>query len=224
MQETTQQRVLERIRLRPGSGSASIARSLGMAPAAVRHHLRVLEQQGRIECGPPASSKLRGRPHKTYRLADRWRGDNLAALARSLLQILSGSPEDGASGRVQAADQLATRLLGSWGMPESSPGMASRLSWLMERLNESRYEARWEAAAEGPRVIFGHCPYAALVREHPELCRMDADLVGRALGSPATQASRIDPAAGFAGQCVFLLGLPRSWAASDPSRQQRATP
>jgi predicted ArsR family transcriptional regulator len=49
------------------------------------------------------------------------------------------------------------------------------------------YHARWEAGAEGPRILFGHCPYAAIVGKHPELCEMDVSLVSQLTARPVAK-------------------------------------
>jgi predicted ArsR family transcriptional regulator len=81
--------------------------------------------------------------------------------------------------------------------------MAKRLSMLVEKLNEMHYQARWEAGAEGPRVIFGRCPYAKVIDGHTELCKMDTALLGISLGRPMIQLQKND--VGARGTCPFLF-------------------
>jgi predicted ArsR family transcriptional regulator len=64
------------------------------------------------------------------------------------------------------------------------------------------YQARWEAGADGPRVLFGRCPYAAVIEGHPELCQMDVSLLGNALGREVRQLGKIEKAQGL---CVFAV-------------------
>jgi predicted ArsR family transcriptional regulator len=71
---------------------------------------------------------------------------------------------------------------------------------LVEKLNEMHYQSRWEAGAEGPRVLFGRCPYAAVIEKHPELCRMDVNVLGNALGRELKQLGKIEKGMGI---CVF---------------------
>jgi predicted ArsR family transcriptional regulator len=84
--------------------------------------------------------------------------------------------------------------------------LAKRLTLAVEKLNDLHYAARWEAGAEGPRLLFGHCPYAAIIEKHPELCRMDAALVESALGKGARQTARISQGTGQVSYCIFLQG------------------
>ena len=73
---------------------------------------------------------------------------------------------------------------------------------LIEKLNEMHYQSRWEAGADGPRVIFGRCPYAAVIEGHPELCQMDANLLENMFGREVRQLGRIEKAQGL---CVFAV-------------------
>lgn len=66
------------------------------------------------------------------------------------------------------------------------------------------YHARWEAGAEGPRVIFGHCPYAAIIARHPDLCRMDKALLEEWMGRSADQFAKIEIEGSLV--CVFGIG------------------
>jgi len=66
------------------------------------------------------------------------------------------------------------------------------------------YHARWEAGRAGPRVILGHCPYAAIIEKHPELCQMDAALLEELTGESAEQVAQIGRDKSQA--CVFVMG------------------
>src|SRR5690349_15306204 len=125
-----------------------IARALKMSPATVRHHLRVLAGDGRLELIAVRGRDGKGRPEKIYSLPRATLGDNLSALSDALL-VEAGS-------RLQA-ESLARRLAGDpnfGGQP-----LAKRLNLTVEKLNEMNYHARWEAGSEGPRLVFSHCPY-----------------------------------------------------------------
>jgi len=79
-----------------------------------------------------------------------------------------------------------------------------RLNLAVEKLNQMNYHARWEAGPEGPRIIFGHCPYAAIIEKHPELCRMDAAILKDLMGQSAEQLSKIGQDKSLS--CVFVMG------------------
>lgn len=190
---TARQKVLTYLtRTRTGS-TREISRSLKMSPATVRHHLRILVADGRLEIAFGRAQAGRGRPEKVYSLPRSAWGDNLAALGEAVLS------EAGAALRMEG---LAIRLAG-----ESSFGdqpIAKRLNSTIVKLNGMNYHARWEAGPQGPRLIFGHCPYAALITKHPELCRMDEALLEQLMGDPVTQLFKIGKEG--SSLCVFALG------------------
>jgi predicted ArsR family transcriptional regulator len=82
--------------------------------------------------------------------------------------------------------------------------MTQRLAKAVLRLNELGYQARWEAHSEAPHVILGHCPYALILPEHPELCQMDAHLLESLLGQPARQTKKLAVDSNGKHYCQFI--------------------
>jgi predicted ArsR family transcriptional regulator len=82
--------------------------------------------------------------------------------------------------------------------------VAKRLNLVVEKLNQMNYHTRWEAGAGGPRILFGHCPYAAIIARHPALCKMDESLLTQLMGQPAEQLSKIGQNKSLL--CVFAIG------------------
>lgn len=190
---TARQKVLIYFTKTRTASAREISRSLRMSSATVRHHLRVLVADGRLEMSFVRSREGRGRPEKVYSLPRSALGDNLAALGDAVIS------EAGAAVQME---MLAKRLAGEAGF--SSQPIARRLNASVERLNQMNYHARWEAGPQGPRLIFGHCPYAALIEKHPELCRMDEALLGQFMGDAVTQMYTIGKEG--SSLCVFALG------------------
>ena len=170
-----------------------ISRALKMSAANVRHHIRVLVSDGRVELASVREREGRGRPEKVYSLPRAVLGDNLSALADALLT------EADSRVRVEA---LAKRLVGESNF--ASQPIVKRLNLVVEKLNQMNYHARWEAGPEGPRIIFGHCPYAAIIEKHPELCRMDVAMLKDLMGQSAEQLSKIGRDKSLS--CVFVMG------------------
>jgi len=177
---TSRQKVLAYlVKIRTAS-AREIARALKMSTATVRHHLRVLVSDGRLEAVSAREGEGRGRPEKVYSLPRAALGDNLSVLAEALLAE-AGSGFD--------KEALAKRLAGESNFTGQSG--AKRLNLAIEKLNRMNYHARWEAGSAGPRFIFGHCPYAAIIAKHPELCRMDGALLDEWMGRSVEQLSKI---------------------------------
>jgi len=190
---TARQKVLTYLNKSHTASVREVARALKMSPANVRHHLRVLVSDGRLEISSIREREGRGRPEKVYSIPQAALGDNLSVLSDALWM------EAGSSVRVEA---LAKRLSGESDF-KSQP-MAKRLNLIVEKLNQMKYHARWEAGSQGPRIIFGHCPYAAIIERHPELCRMDEALLEELMGQSAEQLSKIGQDKSL--QCVFAMG------------------
>jgi predicted ArsR family transcriptional regulator len=120
-------------------------------------------------------------------------GDNLAALSDALFAEAKSGVK---------AEALAKRLVGQ--SDSAVQPLAKRLNFTIEKLNQMNYHARWEARSEGPQVIFSHCPYAAIIEKHPELCKMDETMLKEWLGQPATQIFKLGKEG--SSLCVFAIG------------------
>jgi predicted ArsR family transcriptional regulator len=190
---TARQKVLFYLTKSRSASAREISRALQMSAPTVRHHLRVLVSDGRLEMIFARGREGRGRPEKVYSLPQAALGDNLSVLAEALI-VEAGSSFD--------AEALAKYLAGESNF--ASQPIAKRLNLVVEKLNQMNYHARWEAGAEGPRILFGHCPYAAIIARHPELCKMDASLLEELMGRSATQTSKIGRDGSLL--CVFVLG------------------
>jgi DeoR family transcriptional regulator, suf operon transcriptional repressor len=190
---TARHKVLAYLNKTRTASAREISRALKMSAANVRHHLRVLVSDGRLEAAAVRGREGRGRPEKMYSLPRAALGDNLAVLANAILA------EAGSGVRMET---LAERLMGKTNM--ASQPLARRLNLTIEKLNQMNYHARWEAGSAGPRIIFGHCPYAAIIEKHPELCHMDKALLHEMMGQSADQIFKI----GRDGSsvCVFVVG------------------
>jgi predicted ArsR family transcriptional regulator len=175
------------------ASAREIARALKMSPATVRHHLRVLVSDGRLESASVRGRDGRGRPEKIYTLPQTALGDNLSVLSDALLTEASSGV---------STEALARRLAGELNMADHP--LAKRLSFAVEKMNQMNYHSHWEAGSEGPHILFGHCPYAAIIDKHPELCKMDASILQQLMAQPVRQIFR----AGKDGStvCVFVMG------------------
>lgn len=173
------------------SSAREISRGLKMSAATVRHHLRILLSDGRLESASVRLRAARGRPEKVYSIPLAALGDNLSALSEALLAE---------TGRTVGIEALAKRLAGESDF--ASQPIARRLNLVVEKLNQMNYHARWEAGSEGPRVIFSHCPYMAIVAKHPELCKMDALLLEKLMGTSAEPLTTIREEN---SSCVFVM-------------------
>lgn len=192
---TSRQRVLTYLAKNRAASAREIARSLKMSAATVRHHLRVLVSDGRLEKDSVRSHAVKGRPENVYSMPRAALGDNLSALSEALLAEAGSSVE---------VDALAKRLAGEVDLAHQP--IAKRLNLVVEKLDRMNYHARWEAGAEGPRMHFGHCPYAAIIAGHSELCEMDVKLVSLLVSRPVTRELKTETQTSGICPFVFLVG------------------
>lgn len=190
---TARQKVLTYLSKARTASAREIARSLKLSPATVRHHLRVLVSDGRLELATVRRRDARGRPENVYSLPRAALGHNLGMLSDALLV------EAGSGMRMEA---LATHLAGESNF--ASQPLAKRLNLTVEKLKQMNYHAHWEAGSEGPRIVFGHCPYATILEKHPELCSMDRALLNELTGQPAAQIFQTGKDG--SSVCVFIVG------------------
>ncbi len=191
---TARQKVLAHLKKTRSASAREIARALKMSAPNVRHHLSVLCSDGRVEFVAVNNREGRGRPEKLYSLSQAALGDNLSALTNALLTE---------AGSRLNAEALAKRILDS--SQFANLPIPKRLALLVEKLNEMHYQVRWEATAEGPRVVFGRCPYSKVIEGHAELCKMDAAILQETLGRPVTQITKGE--AVLHGLCPFIFSV-----------------
>jgi predicted ArsR family transcriptional regulator len=189
---TARQKVFAYLMKTRTASAREISCSLKMSTANVRHHLRVLVSDGRLEMNSVRGREGRGRPEKVYSLPRAALGDNLPLLADALLTEV---------GSTVLMEALAKHLAGESSI--TSQPLAKRLNLVVQKLNEMNYHARWEAGSEGPRIIFGYCPYAAIIEKHPELCKMDKTMLKEWMGQPATQIFKVGKDG--SSVCVFAI-------------------
>jgi predicted ArsR family transcriptional regulator len=190
---TTRQKILDYLKRNRTVSSRELARTLHMTPANARHHLGILAADGRVEVVSQRRGG-RGRPEKVYRLAGTLVGDNLSMLVDALLTEASAKVE---------MEALGKRIAGEGAVPGQP--LMRRLASTVDRLNAMHYQSRWEAGAEGPRIVLGHCPYAAVIANHPELCQMDSSLLARLLGGGVRQTAKLEKGAGGLPYCAFVF-------------------
>ncbi len=111
----------------------------------------------------------------------------------------------GRRGATAVVAGLAQRLSRELQAPQPISSATQRLAALVEGLNRLHYRSHWEAGAEGPHLIFGQCPYAAVIQRHPELCQMDARAIASLMKAEVQQKAKIAQGGAGASSCIFAL-------------------
>lgn len=203
MEPATRDRILETLRLSPNLSVEELSRILNLTRADIRYHLNALLQNDQVVQMPLASHttvKLRGRPAKTYQLSASARPDGLANLAGSLLKILQTGNNTG-----NGLTALVDSMFPVPALSALETNYSQRLNAVIQIINERPYQARWEAHAAGPQIFFHNCPYASIIRQHPELCQMDRLALENQTAMAATQTRKIDLDGPSSSVCIFRL-------------------
>ena len=199
--KTSRQRLVDFLRSRSTATAVEISHNLQTTPSNVRHHLSQLLEEGVVRIVGERHSSKRGRPTQLYTLTTPFTQHNLDRLSGALLDytLQNQSPALQAQIIQQVAHQVAAPA------PETHQP-TQRLNQSIQRLNQMGYQARWEAHANGPRVILGHCPYFAIIAEYPVLCQVDAAMISELTGRTASLEARLEPTSTGLPQCVFRVG------------------
>jgi len=194
-------KILGHLRRYQTASVSELSRVLGVTGANIRHHIAILDSNELIEIVGQRRDG-RGRPLNMYGLSQKMLGDGLDELASGLLETwLIGVDDRAQQARLRS---VAERLAGK-NDQEGERSVPQRLAQAINRLNELHYQARWEASAAGPRLILGHCPYSAIILNHPELCQMDAYLLETQLNLLVDQTEKLQLSTKGLPFCAFLI-------------------
>jgi predicted ArsR family transcriptional regulator len=204
MVNATRQRILDYLVEHRKASAPALSQALNMTRPNMRYHIERLLKEGVLEVTKDDSSKKsRGRPVLTYCLAVTLRPNNMPQLAHLLLLEYFQDEQDASQIDVEARMRSLAQRLAQVDNPPRT--MTQRLTWLVQILNQKKYQARWEAHASTPIVQFRNCPYAAILPDHPELCKMDAFFLEHLAGAPFIQKTKMDINSNRPPACVFIL-------------------
>ena len=196
MQHTRQQ-IIDYLQANRMATSIEMSHVLLVTAANIRHHLGFLIESGLVQEVGKEPVRGRGRPTKLYSLTENALKHNLDGLASALLNTLSKDRSD----TNDTLSQAAVHLLGEY--PTSSNAHI-QLNWAVEKLNQLKYQASWEASPNGPKIILRNCPYALILSEHPELCNLDAALLAKLLNKTFEQSAKLKRSPDGSPHCAFI--------------------
>ena len=202
--KTSRERLLDYLYAHHPLTAIEISQALRMTEANARHHLGILKNQGLVDITGKRPAAGKGRPLLLYSPSEKALGDNLGSLAGALLEeLLADLPQ---AEQKKALQRVARRIPAQTIAARDGPAnLTQRLYSAVQQLNAWNYQARWEAHADGPRLVLAHCPYATILPEHPELCSLDALLLEQLLNKPVEQIARLALDAHALPYCVFRL-------------------
>lgn len=208
MKITSRQRLFDFIRAQKTVTIAEISAAMRMTPANARHHVSILKDQELIEIVGRRPQSGKGRPSYLISAVRSSQESNLPSLTNALLQqITSNSTPDS---RQEFFRNIAKRLIAPTQNHDNDSLSESRHTQLfldaIYRLNELNYEAKWEAHAGSPLVIFQNCPYRDIIESSPEICLLDHKILEILLeASSIEQLAKLVETRSGIPQCVFRV-------------------
>jgi len=171
--------------LRRSSGTVDeLAQALGLTHTAVRAHLAALERDGLVQ----QRSERRGgsKPSSVYDLtpaAEYLFPKAYSQLLDQLLGVLQGkmTPEE----IKILLREVGRRMATEWKLPPGN--LRVRLDAAVEVLNELGGLMEREKEGEVLCIRGYRCPFAAVVREHPEVCDLAETLLSELMGVPVQE-------------------------------------
>ncbi|HVP20298.1 MAG TPA: FaeA/PapI family transcriptional regulator [Anaerolineaceae bacterium] len=193
--KTIRELTLEFIHKNQAASVTEISAALHVTRMDIRYHLKQLTADGKIERFRSVKPVSKGRPTYLYRIPSQAEPNNYRQIAKILLSpnLKINSEEDLA---VFLANEMAAEI-------PTARQQIRRINQLMRYLNDHGYRAGWEAFHNGPRIIFRNCPYAEILGDYPELCKMDRRLLEMYLSFDFEQVQKIDRETGKYPSCIF---------------------
>jgi predicted ArsR family transcriptional regulator len=209
--QTVRLRILDFIKNHRSATAAEISQAFHMSKANARRHLMILVDEGVIQVVDEHPASGKGRPGRVFAVSESTLGDNFDILSSALLESIAALSEkvEPLQTYRAVAKRMAEKMISTINSREKSgfytSSLTHRLNNLAKILNAAHYQSRWEAHRESPHLILGHCPYAAILNENPQLCDLDAEIIHSLAGQPVEQKARLvkDPS-GFR-YCVFSI-------------------
>jgi len=198
----TRTQIIKYLDRHPSLSAEDLSQALHVTKENIQYHVKILLKDGTIQRmpGPGGAENRRGRPTFYYSLSDQSRPGNIPALAGRLLEIvLAANPV------LPAQPDLFTQLAAAMFPFHPAANQSQNLRQSMQRLNQHYYQAAWEARASGPVVYFRNCPYASLVKDHPQLCQLDCAILVSLLRRPVTQVAKMDLDTRKPPACLFQV-------------------
>lgn len=199
--QITRQQIINHLQANRLATPFELSRTLQVTDANIRHHLKIMLTEGLVEVVGQEPVRGKGRPRYIYSLTPAAQEDNISILASALF----ATTMDGKSPAEQEEilSMVATKILGE--KDEAPSGLRQKLDRAIRELNHFHYQSRWEASAEGPRVILAVCPYADILPDHPELCRLDQALLSELLDQPVEQTAKLERGPQGVPNCIFSI-------------------
>jgi predicted ArsR family transcriptional regulator len=235
---TTRRRVLELVASRGPVTAGALAAVLELTAPAVRRHLTLLEEDGKIAVHEASRSGVprRGRPARRYVVTGGGQSELAGGYQEIARQVLRFLRETGGSAAVTGfAKERFDAVARSYAPHLTAETAEGRAAQLVQLLSADGYAASVRpvpAPLSGPtagtvaravQLCQGHCPVQHVAEEFPELCEQEARAFSELLGS---HVQRLATIAGGAHACTtnIPVNIPVNLPVNIPLNHPAKTP
>jgi len=207
---STRGRLLATLQRRGQCTVADLCAELGLTKNAVRQHLAALERDGLLK---QESARIGpSKPSFIYSLTDM--GEHLFPKGYHTLLLRLIEELVAEHGR-RSVDKLLERIGRRWAEQHlnglEAMDLEERVALAVAAMKEEGGMVEWEAEGDGAAfsVQSYGCPFAAVVQQYPQLCRVHEAFLAR-LVAPARVETLCRQSGGTGFRCHFRLSSPPS--------------
>lgn len=180
----TRQRILVELR-KQGHTVRELAEVLGVTSNAVRDHISVLQERELVEA-TDLQRGTGGKPARIYELTAAGEDSFGEAYLDVLRSIVDSLGQSGGEDELERIMDDAGRQLGRELAPTRN-GFEQRVRKAAAVLDEMGGMAEVRVSGGTATISGTGCPLSALVREHPEACRLAQALISEVTGRPVRE-------------------------------------
>lgn len=187
----TRERILDALRRSGPSTAGELARRFRLSPMAVRQQIARLSAEGFVR--PEGEKPSRGRPARAFALTPAARccfPDRSGPLALEVL--LEVEAVAGREAVVGALERRGRRTAETYRARLGGKPPSERLRVLARLRDGEGYLCNAEEEGSGSLdLVERHCPVASVAERFPEVCRIEKEVLERALGVPVERSEHL---------------------------------
>jgi DeoR family transcriptional regulator, suf operon transcriptional repressor len=182
--KSTREQVLKTLLTHEQCTINELAKSVGINPISVRHHINKLEAAGLV-----FSNEVRhgvGRPRRIYFLTEKGREQfptRYIQLAIRLLEQLKETMPPTMLNKIFS--EMAREMASDYEIHLQGRTIEERLDIVKELLTKEGFTVEWEKDGNQYKIREVNCPYYQVGMNHPEVCALDETLISTMLDIPA---------------------------------------
>ncbi|MGH7782830.1 MAG: helix-turn-helix transcriptional regulator [Candidatus Binatia bacterium] len=179
-----------------------LAAALDLSDNAVRAHLLTLERDGLVE--PGGTIKGFRKPHYVYKLTDEARHlfpKPYDSLFNRLLEALKGKVSSATLNEVLSDTGRRLALVNA---KKTEGDLSERLKTIIQTLEELGGAAKIISEDSQTTIKGDSCPFADVVTEHPEVCRIAESMLEEMAGRPVREICDRSSSP----KCCFVIETP----------------